>query len=282
MSTHRPPHPNAIALTVSALLGLGLLAGCTSGGGGGASPTAPASAGSTSAGPASAGSATGSSAAAAGMSAPGLLSAARAALTAGGAVHVDITAKGTGGVVTFSDDATASGGRQVITIDGSGHATILLIDGVDYVQADAQALQGFFHASVQQTAQAAGRWVSVRSGDTLGASTYDDITAGITLSSVARELQFGGHLTKAAPATVAGQPVIGVQAPVPADDGLPGAKMVLYVTNDAALRPVRYELVGGGSTTNQLSFSRWGEKLTLTPPANTIPASSFTSGSVIT
>jgi hypothetical protein len=117
----------------------------------------------------------------------------------------------------------------------------------------------------------------------IGVSTYDDVTAGITLSSVASELQIAGNLTKAAPATVAGQPVIGVQAPLPVTDGLPsGAKMVLYVTDNAALRPVRYELVGGGSTTSELSFSQWGEKLTLTPPPNAIPASSLTSGSVIT
>lgn len=276
MSTRRPPHASAITLTVSALLGLGLLAGCTSGGGGSAPPKASASA----AAPRSSATPAGLSPAA--MSAAALLSAARAALTAGGSVHVDITAKGQNSLVAFSDDDTASGGRQVITVDGTGRATILLINGVDYVQADAATLQGFFHASQQVTEQAAGRWISLRPGDTLGASTYDDVTAGITLSSVAQELQLAGHLTKAAPATLAGQPVIGVQAPVPASDGLPGAKMVLYVTDNAALRPVRYELVGGGSVTNELSFSRWGEKLTLTRPANAIPASSLTSGTTLT
>jgi hypothetical protein len=266
MSTHRLPYLNAIKLTVSGLLGLGMLAGCTSGGGGGAPPAA---------------SAASSPAAGAGMSAAALLSAARAAVTSGGSVHLDITAKGPNGTEAFSDDATASGGRQVITFAGTGHATILLIDGVDYVQADAATLQGFFQASLQQADQAAGQWISVRQGEKIGASTYDDITAGITLSSVATELQFGGHLTKAAPAMVAGRPVIGVQAPLPANDGLAGAKMVLYVTDNAALRPVRYELVGGGSTTNELSFSQWGERLTLTPPANSVPASSVTSGSTL-
>jgi hypothetical protein len=284
MSTRRLPHPTAIALTVSALLGIGILAGCTSGGNGSASTTASAPAAAPPTARATpAGSSGRSPGAAAGLSAAALLSAARAALTAGGSVHLDIATKSANSVVTFSDDATASGGRQVITFDGTGHATILLISGVDYVQADAAVLQGFFQATLQEAAQAAGQWISVHPGEQLGSNTYDDITAGITLSSVATELQFGGHLTKAAPATVAGQPVIGVQAPLSADNGLPaGAKMVLYVTDDAALRPVRYELVGGGSTTNELSFSQWGEKLTLTPPAHPIPASSLTSGSVLT
>ena len=269
MNTHRRPRGNAIALTASALLGLGMLAGCTFGGSS-ASP-AGASARAASGTPSASGPV---------VSAPRLLSAALAALRAGGSVHVDITSVAHGGSVAFSDDATGRGGRQVVTIDGDGHATILLIDGVDYVQADAQGLQALFDVPVAQAEQAAGQWISLRPGEKLGTSTYDDVTAGITLSSVATELQLGSPLSKTAPATVAGQPVIGVQAPLPASDGLRGAKMVLYVTDGPALRPVRYELVGGGSTQNTISFSRWGEKLTLTAPANAVPASSLTSGSV--
>jgi hypothetical protein len=216
------------------------------------------------------------------MSAAGLLSAALAAVRSGGSVHVDITSVGTDGSVVFSDDATAGGGRQVITFNGTGHATILLIDGVDYVRADAQALQGFFQAPLAQAEQAAGRWISLHPGEKLGLSTYDDVTAGITLSSVASELQLSGTLSKSPPTTVAGRPAIGVQAPLPASDGLPKAKLVLYVTDDSALRPLRYELVGGGSTQNEISFSRWGEKLSLAAPANAIPASSITASPVIT
>jgi len=263
MNAHRRPRANAVALTASALLGLGMLAGCTSGGGS-ASPSAAST----------------PAASAPAMSAPRLLSAALAALRAGGSVHVDMSSVAHGGSVVFSDDATGSGGRQVITIDGTGHATILLIGGVDYVRADAQALQGFFELPLTQAEQAASQWISLRPGEKLGTSTYDDVTAGITLSSVATELQVGSPMSKTAPATLAGQPVIGVQAPLPANQGLRGAKTVLYVTDDAALRPVRYELVGGGSTQDTISFSRWGERLRLTTPANAVPASSLTSGSV--
>ena len=269
MNAHRQARVNAITLTVSALLGLGVLAGCTSG----ASSVAPPSATATAAQATPAGSVSA-------LSAARLQSAALAAVRAGGSVHVDITSHGANGSVTFSDDATANGGRQAITFAGTGHATILLIDGVDYVRADAQALHGFFQASLSQAERAAGRWISLHPGEKLGASTYDDVTAGITLASVATELEVGRPLSKTAPATVAGQPVIGVQAPLPASDGLPGAKLVLYVTDDSALRPVRYELVGAGSTQNTISFSRWGERLSLTAPPNAVPASSVMAGSV--
>lgn len=270
MNAHRQARVNAITLTASALLGLGMLAGCTSGGSSAAPPAATATA-------ARATPATSVSA----MSAAGLQGAALAAVRAGGSVHVDITSHGPDGTVTYSDDATANGGRQVITFEGAGHATILLIDGVDYVQADAQALHGFFQAPLAQAERAAGQWISLRPGEKLGANTYDDVTAGITLASVATELEVGRPLSKTAPATVAGQPVIGVQAPLPASDGLPGAKQVLYMTDDSALRPVRYELVGAGSTQNTISFSRWGERLSLTAPPNAIPASSAMASTVI-
>jgi hypothetical protein len=108
------------------------------------------------------------------------------------------------------------------------------------------------------------------------------VTAGITLSSVASELQLSGTLRKTPPTSVAGRPAIGVQAPLPASDGLPRAKIVLYVTDDPARRPLRYELVGGGRTQDEISFSRWGEKLSLAAPANAIPASSITASSTIT
>jgi hypothetical protein len=211
------------------------------------------------------------------MSASSLLSAALASLRSGGSVHVDVTSALPGGSVTFSDDATATGGRQLVTFDGTGHATILLIGGVDYVQADAQTLAGFFEVPQAQAEQAAGQWISLQPGEKLGMSTYDDVTAGITLSSVAQEVQLTGPLTKTAPATVAGGPVIGVEATPPAADDMPaGAKMVLYITEHSPLRPVQSELVGDGSTKSETSFSQWGETLHLTAPANAVPASTIT------
>jgi hypothetical protein len=206
-----------------------------------------------------------------------------AALRSGGSVHVDIANSSPGGSVVFSDDATASGGRQVITYDNVGHATILLIAGVDYVQANAQALAGFFQLPQDQAKQAAGRWIALRPGDKLGASTYDDVTAGITVSSVADELTLSGALTPTAPATVNGQPVSGVQAPMPASDQLPAAaRNVLYVTDNSLHRPVVLEVQGGGSYKYQMSFSQWGEALHLTAPANPVPASAITPATSLT
>jgi hypothetical protein len=288
MSTHRQTRANAITLTISVLLGLGALAGCS--GSSSAPPTATASAsGAGSSGAPSAGSSAGSAPGArglatpAGKSAPVLLHDTVAALRSGGSVHVDITESTSQGSLAYSDDATASGGRQVITIDRTGHVTILFIAGVGYVQANATGLAALFQLPQPQADQFAGQWIALRPGDKLGASTYDDVTAGITLSSVATELKPNGTPTLAAPATVAGQRVVGVQTPLPAGGQLPAtARNVLYMTDNSLLRPVLSEVTNAGSYRYQVSFSHWGETLHLTAPANAVPASSVTPASSIT
>jgi len=277
MSTHRQTRTNVAALTISGLLGLGALAGCT---GGGAAPTAAtASAVPTRSVPP----AQRPPAASVAKSAPAVLSGALAALRSGVAVHTDVTDSTTNGSLTYSDDSTASGGRQVITIDGAGHVTILFIAGVGYVQADAKGLEGVFAVPEAQAGQFAGQWIALRPGDKLGSSTYDDVTAGITLSSVASELEQSGTLTLSPAATVAGQRVLGVQAPLPASDQLPAtARNVLYVTDNALLRPVESEVTGAGSYKYDMTFTRWGETLHLSAPANAIPASDVTPATSIT
>jgi hypothetical protein len=275
-----------MTLTITVLLGLGALAGCSgSGGSGSARPTATASARAGSSGGPSAGSAPGARSAGtpAGKSAPVLLRDTVAALRSGGSVHVDITESTSQGSLAYSDDATASGGRQVITIDRTGHVTILFIAGVGYVQANAAGLAGLFELPQPQADQFAGQWIALRPGDKLGASTYADVTAGITLSSVATELAPSGTPTLAAPATVAGQRVVGVQTPLRAGSQLPAtARNVLYMTDNSLLRPVLSEVTNAGSYKYQVSFSHWGEALHLTAPANAVPASSVTPASSIT
>jgi len=79
-----------------------------------------------------------------------------------------------------------------------------------------------------------------------------------------------------APTTAAGQPVLGVQAHVPASQQLPSsARATLFVTSGGSTRPVRFE-EGSGKVSEQMSFSQWGVKLHLTAPADAIAATALT------
>jgi hypothetical protein len=191
-------------------------------------------------------------------------------------VHVDISTLDTSNDVTsYSDDATATGGQQVITIDGTQHATILFIDNTGYLKADAAALAGFIGAPAAQVAELAGKWLSFSPGDTLGTTTYASLVAGITLSSVASEIKLSGPDTVTGPETVNGQSVLAISSPIPASQKLPSsARMILYVTASGS-RPVKEKLSGVSGTENQYSFSDWGESLHLTAPADALPVSSL-------
>ena len=191
-------------------------------------------------------------------------------------MHIDITSgSGSSDTTSYSDDATATGGQQIITIGGTQHATILFIDNIGYLKANAAALTGFIGAPAAEVPALAGKWLSFSSGDTLGSTTYSSLVAGITLSSVASEIQLSGPDTVTGPETVDGQSVLAVTSPVPASQQLPStARMTLYVAATGS-RPVTEKLSGVSGAENEYSFSHWGESLHLTAPANALPVSSL-------
>ena len=276
MSTHRHIQANATALTIAALLGAGALAGCSGAGSSSAaaSGTASAAASGTSSLAASA------SATPVPKTAPALLSGALATLRSAGSVHVETDQSTSQGALAFSDDSTASGGRQVIKLGTTGQVTILFIAGVGYVQANAAGLAGVFQLPQQQADEFAGQWIALRPGEKLGQSAYDDVTAGITLSSLATELTPAGAVSLGTPSTVKSQRVLTLREPVAASAGLPAtARSVLYVTDTAPVRPVLSEVTNAGSSDNQVYFSDWGETVHLTAPAHSVPASDVTPSS---
>ncbi|MCW2930511.1 MAG: hypothetical protein JWM19_1473 [Actinomycetia bacterium] len=300
----RPRGTSALAMLVT-ITATCLLAGCTSNGGGtvttpvatgpaGSAPTGSAPTGSAPTGSASSGSAAGSGAPSSGVSASAgsgstgsgstapaghaasIAAAALASLEGGRAVHIDITSGDkSNGTTSYSEDATPTGGQQIITIDGTQHATILFIDNVGYLKANAAALAGFIGAPAAQAPTLAGKWLSFSPGDTLGTTTYASLVAGITLSSVASEIKLSGPDTVTGPQTVNGQSVLAISSPVPTSQQLPSsARMILYVTASGS-RPVTEKLSGVAGAENEYSFSHWGESLHLTVPADALPVSSL-------
>jgi hypothetical protein len=230
--------------TLATLAGVALLAGC-SGTNTAPVPTAPGSA-------------------------TAVVAASLAALKAGHAVHITISAILSSGSITYSDDATPDGGRQYITLSAGGDVTVLYVGGVGYVEGDAQGLAGFMQVPLSQAQSLAGQWIAVHPGQQLGASSYADIVAGITLSSVASEIALDAPLTLTAPATVAGQRATGVQGRVPASQQLPASARVTLDVAAAGSRPLRETVVASGGFTSTTTFSDWGESVPLSPPQHPV------------
>jgi hypothetical protein len=208
-------------------------------------------------------------------SATAVVAASLAALKAGRAVHIMISTVLPNGSITYSDDATTDGGRQYITLSTGGHVTVLYVGGVGYVQGDAQGLAGFMAVPLSQAESLAGEWIAIHPGQDLGGSSYADIVAGITLSSVASEIALDAPLTQTAPATVAGQRAIGVQGGVPASEQLPASARATLDVAAAGSRPLRETIVANGGYKTTTTFSDWGESVPLSPPQHsTAPVAS--------
>lgn len=204
-----------------------------------------------------------------------MVAASLAALKAGRAVHVAISTTLSNGSITYSDDATADGGRQHITLSTGGDVSILYTGGVGYVQGDVQGLADFMNVPASQAQSLAGQWIAVHPGQELGASSYADIVDGITLSSVASEIALAAPLTVTAPATVAGQRAIGVQGRAPASQQPPASARVTLDVAAAGSRPLRETVLASGGYKSTTTFSDWGESVPLTPPPNPVaPAAS--------
>ena len=269
------------ASTLATLAGVALLAGCSG------TKTVPAPAAPASPGPVSSASAGSSPAAntsaaaspAASAATPGsataVVAASLAALKAGRAVHITISTILSNGSIRYSDDATADGGRQYITLSTGGDVTVLYVGGVGYVEGNAQGLAGFMAVPLSQAESLAGQWIAVHPGQELGESSYADIVAGITLSSIASEIALDAPLTLTTPATVAGQQAIGVQGLAPASDQLPASARATLDVAAAGSRPLRETIVASGGFTSTTTFSDWGESVPLSAPQHpTAPVAS--------
>jgi hypothetical protein len=139
-------------------------------------------------------------------------------------------------------------------------------------------LTRFVGVSASQAQRYAGRWIALQSGDQVGYASYDTVAQGLTLSGEATTLAMTAPETLTGAITLAGQRVIGVSGALPASDGFPaGTQQVLYTTDNASLQLVEATLVGG-SIAARWTYSRWGEPVDVTAPADSVPAAALTPG----
>ena len=207
-----------------------------------------------------------------GLPASGVLGKALTTMKAAVSVHVDIRQTQQSRTAVYSDDSADGAGRQEITISGGEHAIVLVMGAVAYIRGNEAALTGYFGFPAAAAKRLINRWISIRRGD----FGYQQVTSGVTLAGVARQLELTGPLTIKAPGMVAGQSVVGVHGTVPASVGAPaGTKATLYAAASGSALPVSYRLDRADSLQFVATFSRWGEPVHLAAPRNAIPVTSI-------
>jgi hypothetical protein len=163
-----------------------------------------------------------------------------------------------GNRVRIVQDSGPRSGRQ--TIRGPGfEASMLLVDGVAYVRANAAA-QVALLGLPERAAPYAGTWIQVPASDPVYPSVVEDVTIGDMLAA----FDVGGPLTKAGPITVDGAPLMRVSGE---------GRSALYISADRGL-PVSMK-VGDADGDVDVEFSRWRTRVDIQAPANAVPISSL-------
>jgi hypothetical protein len=168
--------------------------------------------------------------------------------------------------LSLSTDSSLKDGVQIQKLDG-GTETTLLIGKKLYMKANAKAYAQDF--GVKKTTLA-NKWVLVPATN----KNYANIAEAILVPSVMQELVDIGSVTNAGEVTVAGQSAIALKG----NAGSSGIEYI-YVSLKKPYLPLGVSAQAtqdGKKLTNELVFSKWGEKFKVSAPSSYVVATKKT------
>jgi hypothetical protein len=185
--------------------------------------------------------------------------------SARGAVHEFESEHGGAIGGSGSDDVSLRSGRQIITNTEGVHAKVLVAGPVAYISGNQKALVSYFGFPRAVAQRIGDSWVRIPSSN----SYYATVADNATLPSALRQIRPSGHLTEVGVGKMAGQSVIGVRGSLPSGFKGRGTETV-YFTDSTHPLPLAGAFVGTGQKFT-FTFSKWGENVAVSPPANAIP-----------
>lgn len=212
----------------------------------------------------------------------------RAALTAtidAGSFHYVSRFTSQGVTQTTVGDAGASAGRQVITI-GPDTFTVLVSGASCFFQGNERQMVEQLGLPVAVASAHAGQWISLAPDDPPYQSVY---VAVRTRSALNSNIAFVPH-QEVGTSTRSGYHVLGIRGPmsnqiVNGQTQKAKGTAILYLTTSHPHLPVEYTengtiTVGGQSAKGKLemTFSRWGEAVTVNAPQGAVSYSSLGAG----
>jgi hypothetical protein len=201
-----------------------------------------------------------------------------AMLAAAGSKHsLHYVSSGTssGHTIRMVADVGRGRGIQRITFTSrgkSGPAAVLVVGRSAYIRGNDFTMRSFFGFTQAQSAQYAGKWISIPATS----SAYSAVAADATFASFLSDLLPRRHLAVVR-ATVAGKKSVGLRGTVVQL----GGKLVETVYAPAHGTPLPFEtkaVAPGHPGTNVARMSRWNEPLHLTAPAHAVPISTVVGG----
>lgn len=170
-------------------------------------------------------------------------------------------------------DAGATSGSQSLTVANgkiTEHMSAEVVGKTGYVMGNSTGLHNIIGLTSAQAKKYAGKWLSFPMSNT----SLAQLAAGLVKSQVATELGISGPYAFVPDATVNGQHAVGIRGSVSTDNG-GSVPEVLYVPSTG--RPLPIEEVTNPSAKphsstihGTVSFSNWGEKVSVKAPAHAV------------
>jgi len=201
--------------------------------------------------------------------------------------------------ISLVTTAGMADGTQSMTVrSGSqtGHVSAILIGPVAYVLGDEVGLRAVLYFSPTAASQEAGRWLvlaSAATGPQSERQLYDEVSSGLTISSIIAAIDLNGTSSLVPGGSVGGRAVLGVRVSVPAaagtstTAGTPGTtavagaagapasspsptQEVLYLRASGLPLPVKVVLTSP-HVTSTVVFGPWGHAPDAQVPVAAVP-----------
>ena len=164
-------------------------------------------------------------------------------------------------------DSSLNSGKQTVAINKELASVVLMPDGSAFISGNSQGLTSFFALPASMLPALVGRWASVVPSD----SVYRGVTGNVTLQSALANVTPSGPLVEGKRTKVDGQWVRSILGSVPGG----GGRLILFVNANKRSLPVEAIESGGSSRGEIVTFSHWGEQVSLDRPSQSVPFSAL-------
>jgi hypothetical protein len=214
-----------------------------------------------------------------------------AAMASGSFHYVDVSSGSVGGKAatgTLTGDVGLTEGVQTMTSD-LGNYQVIVINAVAYMKADVTMLENNFGYSASQAAPYADRWIEFTASDSPYSAIAADLTTGSTWGNPSNSPSNGLPHTPESVTPVSTMNGQSVQSVLYSQNGsekatngsYTGTETIVFAASEPHLPSYATEQLSGtvngqpSTSSDRVTFSQWGEPVTLTAPTGAIPYSAL-------
>jgi hypothetical protein len=183
------------------------------------------------------------------------------------------TSRTSGGSVTLTTKAGRHDGLQSINLrvgTKDGQISIILVGTTVYLRANVFGLEQYLGFSSSAAQNEAARWFSISEPDASLVTIYENVAAGLTVSTTVTELGMTGPITETAAKDVAGQHALGIRGTTLPNSAIPSTPQVLYVKSTGEHLPLEAVQNYKGQTSSEV-LGAWGQAPSVRAPSGAVP-----------